>query len=81
MVKTSYRKHSADSSKIFATHGDISLVLSLRSAAAEYVELRSDYNLLIAPSHHSGDLRQAQSPMREWHVWAIRFRYFTVETL
>jgi predicted nucleotidyltransferase len=68
-----------------ATHGDnlASVVLYGSAAAGDYVELRSDYNLLIALSRITPeDLRQAQAPMREWqrlgHPLPV---YFTVEEL
>jgi predicted nucleotidyltransferase len=52
-----------------ATHGDnlASVVLYGSAAAGDHVELRSDYNLLIALHRITpGDLRLAQAPMREW---------------
>lgn len=52
-----------------ATHGDnlASVVLYGSAAAGDHVELRSDYNLLIALQHITPeDLRLAQAPMREW---------------
>src|SRR5918912_657088 len=68
-----------------ATHGDnlACVVLYGSAAAGDYVELRSDYNLLIALSRITPeDLRQAQAPMREWqrlgHPLPV---YFTVEEL
>lgn len=68
-----------------ATHGDnlASVVLYGSAAAGDYVELRSDYNLLIALNRITpADLRQAQAPMREWqrlgHSLPV---YFTVEEL
>ena len=68
-----------------ATHGDnlASVVLYGSAAAGDHIELRSDYNLLIA-LHRIGpeDLRLAQAPMREWqrlgHPLPV---YFTVEEL
>jgi predicted nucleotidyltransferase len=67
------------------THGDnlASVVLYGSAAAGDYVELRSDYNLLIALNRITpADLRQAQAPMREWqrlgHPLPV---YFTVEEL
>src|SRR5213078_3423271 len=68
-----------------ATHGEnlASVVLYGSAAAGDHVELRSDYNLLIA-LHRIGpdDLRLAQAPMREWqrlgHPLPV---YFTVEEL
>jgi len=68
-----------------ATHGDnlASVVLYGSAAAGDHIELRSDYNLLIA-LHRIGpnDLRVAQPPMREWqrlgHPLPV---YFTVEEL
>src|SRR3954451_17617099 len=68
-----------------STHGDnlASVVLYGSAAAGDHVELRSDYNLLIA-LHRIGpdDLRTAQAPMREWqrlgHPMPV---YFTVEEL
>ena len=68
-----------------ATHGDnlASVVLYGSAAAGDYIELRSDYNLLIALNRITpADLRQAQAPMREWqrlgHPLPV---YFTVEEL
>ena len=52
-----------------ATHGDnlASVVLYGSAAAGDFVELQSDYNLLIALNRITPeDLRQAQAPMREW---------------
>jgi len=68
-----------------ATHGDnlASVVLYGSAAAGDHVELRSDYNILIALKRITPeDLRQAQAPMREWqrlgHPLPV---YFTVEEL
>jgi predicted nucleotidyltransferase len=68
-----------------ATHADnlASVVLYGSAAAGDNVELRSDYNLLIALNHITPeDLRLAQAPMREWqrlgHPLPV---YFTVEEL
>jgi|SRR6266480_3421157 len=68
-----------------ATHADnlASVVLYGSAAAGDHVELRSDYNLLIAFHRITPeDLRQAQAPMREWqrlgHPLPV---YFTVEEL
>src|SRR5438128_7241042 len=68
-----------------ATHGDnlASVVLYGSAAAGDHIELRSDYNLLIALNRITPeDLRQAQAPMREWqrlgHTLPV---YFTVEEL
>ena len=68
-----------------ATHGDnlASVVLYGSAAAGDHIELRSDYNILIALNRITPeDLRQAQAPMREWqrlgHPLAV---YFTVEEL
>lgn len=68
-----------------ATHGDnlASVVLYGSAAAGDHLELRSDYNLLIALHRITPeDLRQAQAPMREWrrlgHPLPV---YFTVEEL
>src|ERR671939_1722081 len=68
-----------------ATHGDnlASVVLYGSAAAGDYVELRSDYNLLIALHRITpADLRLAQAPMRNWqrlgHPLPV---YFTVEEL
>lgn len=67
------------------THGDnlASVVLYGSAAAGDDVELRSDYNILIALNRITPeDLRQAQAPMREWqrlgHPLPV---YFTVEEL
>ncbi len=68
-----------------ATHGPnlASIVLYGSAAAGDHIELRSDYNLLIALNRITpDDLRQAQPPMREWqrlgHPLPV---YFTVEEL
>jgi len=68
-----------------ATHGHnlASVVLYGSAAAGDHIELRSDYNLLIALNRITpDDLRQAQAPMREWqrlgHPLPV---YFTVEEL
>jgi|SRR5215472_15425413 len=68
-----------------ATHGEnlSSVVLYGSAAAGDHVELRSDYNLLIALKRITPeDLRLAQAPMREWqrlgHPLPV---YFTVEEL
>src|SRR5215510_8882844 len=68
-----------------ATHGEnlASVVLYGSAAAGDHVELRSDYNLLIALHRITpDDLRLAQPPMREWqrlgHPLPV---YFTVEEL
>ena len=68
-----------------ATHGDnLACVLLYGSAASgDFVQLESDYNLLIALERISPeDLRLAQAPMREWqrlgHPLPV---YFTSEEL
>jgi len=68
-----------------ATHGEnlASVVLYGSAAAGDHVELRSDFNILIALKRITPeDLRQAQAPMREWqrlgHPLPV---YFTVEEL
>src|SRR6267142_2064065 len=68
-----------------ATHGDnrSSVVLYGSAAAGDHIELRSDYNLLIALTRITpNDLRLTQAPMREWqrlgHPLPV---YFTVEEL
>ena len=68
-----------------ATHGEnlASVVLYGSAAAGDHIELRSDYNLLIALNRITPeDLRLAQAPMREWqrlgHPLPV---YFTVEEL
>ena len=68
-----------------ATHGDnlACVVLYGSAAAGDHIELRSDYNLLIALNRITPeDLRVAQAPMREWqrlgHPLPV---YFTVEEL
>jgi predicted nucleotidyltransferase len=58
-------------------------VLYGSAAAGDHIELRSDYNLLIALQRITPeDLRLAQAPMREWqrlgHPLPV---YFTVEEL
>ena len=67
------------------THGAnlASVVLYGSAAAGDHIELRSDYNLLIALNRITPEeLRQAQAPMREWqrlgHPLPV---YFTVEEL
>ena len=53
-----------------ATHGDnlASVVLYGSAASGDFVQLASDYNLLIALHRITPeDLRQSQPPMREWH--------------
>ncbi|HYE66725.1 MAG TPA: hypothetical protein VD966_14145 [Pyrinomonadaceae bacterium] len=66
-------------------HGDnlVSVVLYGSAAAGDHIELRSDYNLLIALNRITPeDLRLAQAPMREWqrlgHPLPV---YFTVTEL
>lgn len=68
-----------------STHGDnlASVVLYGSAAAGDYVQMRSDYNLLIALNRITpADLRQAQAPMRNWqrlgHPMPV---YFTVAEL
>src|SRR5918912_2757171 len=68
-----------------ATHGEnlASVVLYGSAAAGDHIELRSDYNLLIALTRITPeDLRLAQAPMREWqrlgHPMPV---YFTVAEL
>ncbi len=68
-----------------ATHGNnlACVVLYGSAAAGDHVELRSDYNILIALHRITPeDLRQAQAPMREWqrlgHPLPV---YFTIEEL
>ncbi len=70
---------------LHATHGEnlASVVLYGSAAAGDHIELRSDYNLLIALHRITPeDLRLAQAPMREWqrlgHPLPV---YFTVEEL
>jgi predicted nucleotidyltransferase len=68
-----------------STHGDnlAAVVLYGSAAAGDYVEMRSDFNLLIALNRITpADLRLAQAPMRNWqrlgHSVPV---YFTVEEL
>jgi hypothetical protein len=68
-----------------STHGDnlAAVVLYGSAAAGDYVEMRSDYNLLIALNRITpADLRQAQAPMRNWqrlgHPMPV---YFTISEL
>jgi len=52
-----------------ATHGEnlASVVLYGSAAAGDFVQLKSDYNVLIALDRITPeDLRMAQAPMREW---------------
>lgn len=70
---------------LVATHGDnlASVVLYGSAAAGDHIELRSDYNLLIALKRITPeDLRLAQPAMREWqrlgHPLPV---YFTTEEL
>lgn len=67
------------------THGEnlASVVLYGSAAAGDHIELRSDYNVLIALNRITPeDLRLAQAPVREWqrlgHPLPV---YFTVEEL
>lgn len=68
-----------------STHGDnlASVVLYGSAAAGDYVEARSDYNLLIALHRITpSDLRQAQAPMRNWQRLGHPLpTYFTVAEL
>lgn len=68
-----------------ATHGEnlAAVVLYGSAAAGDHIELRSDYNLLIALHRITPeDLRLAQAPLREWqrlgHPLPV---YFTFEEL
>lgn len=68
-----------------STHGDnlACVVLYGSAASGDHIELRSDYNLLIALNRiNPADLRLAQAPMRNWqrlgHPLPV---YFTVEEL
>ena len=68
-----------------STHGDnlAAVVLYGSAAAGDYVEMRSDYNLLIALNRITpADLRLAQAPMRNWqrlgHPLPV---YFTIAEL
>src|SRR5918912_4251582 len=68
-----------------ATHGDnlASVVLYGSAASGDFVQIESDYNVLIALHRITPeDLRQAQAPAREWqrlgHPLPV---YFTVEEL
>jgi predicted nucleotidyltransferase len=68
-----------------ATHGDnlAAVVVYGSAASGDHIELRSDYNLLIALNRITPeDLRLAQAPMREWrrlgHPLPV---YFTVAEL
>jgi len=72
-------------SDLRTTHGDnlASVILYGSAAAGDFIELQSDYNLLISLKRITPeDLRQAQAPMREWqrlgHPLPV---YFTVEEL
>src|SRR5919205_1803761 len=52
-----------------ATHGDnlASVLLYGSAASGDFVQIESDYNLLIALERITPeDLRLAQAPMREW---------------
>jgi predicted nucleotidyltransferase len=86
MVKTLVRE-ALDGlvSDLRSTHGDnlASVVLYGSAAAGDQVELRSDYNLLIALNRITPeDLRLAQAPMREWQRLGNPLPvYFTVEEL
>lgn len=68
-----------------ATHGEnlASVVLYGSAAAGDHVELRSDYNLLIALHRITPeDLRLAQAPMREWQRLGNQLPvYFTLAEL
>src|SRR5918912_1155402 len=70
---------------LMATHGDnLACVMLYGSAASgDFVQIESDYNLLIALNRITPeDLRLAQPPMREWqrlgHPLPV---YFTTEEL
>src|SRR5918997_2567645 len=86
MVKTAVKEAlSGLVEDLRATHGEnlASVMLYGSAASGDYVQLGSDYNLLIALNRISPeDLRQAQAPMREWqrlgHPLPV---YFTVEEL
>src|SRR6185369_15398972 len=85
MVKTVVQELNGLVEDLRATHGAnlASVVLYGSVAAGDHIELRSDYNLLIALNRITPeDLRQAQAPMREWqrlgHPLPV---YFTVEEL
>src|SRR5688500_10978849 len=86
MVKTLVRE-ALDGlvSDLRSTHGDnlASVVLYGSAAAGDQVELRSDYNLLIALNRITPeDLRMAQPPMWEWQRLGNPLPvYFTVEEL
>ena len=68
-----------------AAHGDnlASVTLYGSAAAGDYLELRSDYNLLIALySITPADLRASHAPLREWHRLGHPMPvYFTWEEL
>jgi hypothetical protein len=70
MVKTAIKEAlSGLVEDLRATHGTnlASVVLYGSAAAGDHIELRSDYNILIALNRITPeDLRQAQAPMREW---------------
>src|ERR1044072_3279404 len=86
MVKTAIKEAlSGLVEDLRATHGNnlACVVLYGSAAAGDHIELRSDYNVLIALDRITPeDLRQAQAPMREWqrlgHPLPV---YFTVEEL
>jgi len=70
---------------LFSTHGSnlASVVLYGSAAAGDYIQMRSDYNLLITLNRITpSDLRQAQAPIRNWqrlgHPLPV---YFTVAEL
>lgn len=68
-----------------AAHGDnlVSLVLYGSVAAGDYIDQRSDHNLLIVLARiTSADLRSAQNAIRDWHRLGQPMPvYFTVEEL
>lgn len=68
-----------------STHGEnlASVVLYGSAAAGDYVETRSDYNVLVALHRITPeDLRQAQPPIRDWQRFGHPLPvYFTVEEL
>jgi hypothetical protein len=68
-----------------AAHGDnlASVTVYGSAAAGDYLELRSDYNLLIALYRITpADLRASHVPMREWHRLGHPMPvYFTWEEL
>ncbi|MBX3245119.1 MAG: hypothetical protein KF685_11755 [Acidobacteria bacterium] len=68
-----------------ATHGKnlVSVILYGSAAAGDFIQQRSDYNILIALDHiKPADLREANACVREWHKLGHPVPvYFTVDEI